>query len=57
MNLLDIPAEINNQQKFIKEKIKEGYHLIFRPYKKDKNGKIRYARNYGHKAWPMLVKY
>lgn len=29
--------------------------LIFRPYKRDKDGKIMYARAYGYKAWPIWV--
>jgi len=33
----------------------EGKVLIFRPYRRDKNGKLIIARNYGLKAFPMWV--
>ena len=56
MKILEVPAERNARQKYIDQKLKEGYNLIFRPYKRDKNGKLKYARQYGHKVWPMLVK-
>ena len=49
MKILEVPAERNARQKYIEQKLKEGY-------KRDKNGKLKYARQYGHKVWPMLVK-
>ena len=33
----------------------EGKILIFRPYRRDKSGKIIYARSYGFKVFPMWV--
>ena len=36
--------------------IPEGYVLIFRPYRDLKNGKRIYAKTYGYRAFPMLVK-
>lgn len=30
--------------------------LVFRPWRRDKSGRILWARNYGLKAWPMWVK-
>lgn len=33
-----------------------GYKLIFRPYRKDKDGKVIWAKAYGLKAWPIWVK-
>jgi hypothetical protein len=36
--------------------IPKGYHLIFRPWRKDpQSGRILYAAAYGLKAWPILV--
>lgn len=33
-----------------------GFKWIFRPYKRDpKTGDVMYARDYGLKAWPLLV--
>lgn len=34
----------------------EGYTVIFRPYRDLKNGKRIYAKTYGFKAFPMIVK-
>lgn len=36
--------------------IPEGYVLIFRPYRDLKNGKRIYAKTYGYRAFPMVVK-
>lgn len=36
--------------------IPEGYVLIFRPYKTLKNGTRIYAKTFGFRAFPMLVK-
>lgn len=36
--------------------IPEGYLLIFRPWKKLKNGTIIFAKTYGFRAFPMIVK-
>ncbi|MGN6728236.1 MAG: hypothetical protein ACTHJG_00160 [Rhodanobacteraceae bacterium] len=36
--------------------IPEGYVLVFRPYRTLKNGKRIYAKTYGKRAFPMLVK-
>ena len=33
----------------------DGKVLIFRPYRRDKSGKLVYARNYGFKVFPMWV--
>lgn len=33
----------------------DGKVLIFRPYRKLKDGRIIYARNYGFKVFPMWV--
>jgi len=33
-----------------------GYHLIFRRYRKLRNGKVLDAYDYGMKAWPIWVK-
>lgn len=39
-----------------KPDIPPGYKLIFRPYRKDPRiGKTLWARNYGLRAWPILV--
>jgi hypothetical protein len=39
-----------------KIKIPAGYRLIFRATMTDRNGKILYARDYGLKGFPILVK-
>ncbi len=36
--------------------VPEGYHLIFRPYRRLKDGTILWAKAYGIRAWPILVK-
>lgn len=36
--------------------IPEGYVLIFRPYRDLKSGKRIYAKTYGYRAFPMVVK-
>lgn len=36
--------------------IPEGYVLIFRPYRDLKSGKRIYAKMYGYRAFPMIVK-
>lgn len=36
--------------------IPDGYVLIFRPYRDLKNGKRIYAKTYGLRAFPMVVK-
>ena len=36
--------------------IPEGYVLIFRPYRDLKSGKRIYAKTYGFRAFPMLIK-
>jgi len=33
-----------------------GYRLIFRPYIRLKDGTVLWARQYGLKAWPILIK-
>ena len=33
-----------------------GMKLIFRPWRRDKNGKIMWAKTYGLRAWPLIVK-
>ncbi len=46
-----------NSKKDTSSEIPEGYELIFRRWRLDKqSGKWLDARQYGHKAWPMLVK-
>ncbi len=36
--------------------VPEGYKLIFRTTKVDpRTGKVLYARNYGLRAWPILI--
>lgn len=32
-----------------------GYRLIFRAWKTDKDGNRMYAKDYGLRAWPLLV--
>jgi hypothetical protein len=34
----------------------EGYELIFRPYRDLKSGKRIYAKTYGFRAFPMVIK-
>ena len=34
----------------------DGFVLIFRPYRDLKNGKRIYAKTYGYRAFPMVVK-
>lgn len=34
----------------------EGFQLIFRPFRKTKSGKVIYAKQFGFRAFPMLVK-
>jgi hypothetical protein len=36
--------------------IPEGYVLIFRPYRDLKSGKRIFAKTYGFRAFPMVVK-
>lgn len=36
--------------------IPQGYVLVFRPYRALKNGKRIYAKTYGLRAFPMLIK-
>lgn len=36
--------------------IPEGYVLVFRPWRTLKNGKRIYAKTYGFRAFPMLMK-
>ncbi len=37
-------------------KLKDGHIIIFRTWVTDpKTGKRRYARNYGKRAWPIIV--
>lgn len=36
--------------------IPEGYKLVFRPYTTLKNGKRVFAKQYGIRAFPMIVK-
>lgn len=36
--------------------VPEGYVLIFRPYRDLKSGKRIYAKTYGYRAFPMVVK-
>lgn len=36
--------------------IPDGFVLIFRPYRDLKNGKRIYAKTYGYRAFPMVVK-
>ena len=36
--------------------IPEGFVLVFRPYRTLKNGKRVYAKTYGFRAFPMVVK-
>lgn len=36
--------------------IPDGYVLIFRPYRDLKSGKRIYAKTYGYRAFPMLIK-
>jgi hypothetical protein len=33
-----------------------GYRLIFRAWKTDRNGNRMYAKDYGLKAWPLLIR-
>jgi hypothetical protein len=39
-----------------KRRVPKGYRLIFRAWYTTKSGKRVYARDYGHKAWPLLVR-
>jgi hypothetical protein len=36
--------------------VPDGYVWIFRPYRDLKNGKRIYAKTYGFRAFPMLIK-
>jgi hypothetical protein len=38
-----------------KPKQGRGYRVIFRRYRKDRNGNVLDARKYGYKAWPIRV--
>jgi hypothetical protein len=38
-----------------KIEVPEGYKLVFRAWKTLKDGKRLYAKNFGLKAWPLLV--
>lgn len=44
------------QQMKLALSIPEGYVLIFRPYRDLKCGKRIYAKTYGFRAFPMLIK-
>ena len=35
---------------------RDGYHLIFRPWIRQKDGTILYAKQFGIKAFPIWVK-
>ena len=35
--------------------IPEGMKVVFRPYRTLPNGKVLWAKQYGLRAWPMLV--
>jgi len=39
-----------------RHEVPPGYRLIFRPYIRLKDGTILWARQYGYRAWPILVK-
>ena len=39
-----------------KYKVPAGYRLIFRAWYTDKNGNRVNAKDYGHRAWPLLVR-
>lgn len=36
--------------------IPDGMKLVFRPWRRTKDGKILWAKQYGLRAWPMLVR-
>lgn len=36
--------------------VPKGFRLIFRAWKTDKNGNRVYAKDYGLKGWPLLVR-
>lgn len=36
--------------------IPDGMKLVFRPWRKLPNGKVLWAKHYGLRAWPMVVK-
>jgi hypothetical protein len=38
------------------KKNRDGYHLIFRRYRRLKSGRVLDAYNYGLRAWPIWVK-
>ena len=33
-----------------------GYMLIFRAWKRDRDGNRMYAKDYGLRAWPLLIR-
>jgi len=37
-------------------KIPNGYRLIFRAWRTDRHGNRLYARDYGLRAWPILIR-
>jgi hypothetical protein len=36
--------------------IPDGYELVFRPHRTLKDGRVIYAKHYGKRAFPMLVR-
>lgn len=34
----------------------KGWVLIFRAWRRDRSGKVIYARDYGYRAWPIWVR-
>jgi len=36
-------------------RVPPGYRLIFRPYRRNAQGQLEYARSYGLRAWPILI--
>lgn len=51
-----LAKEVTMQQLKLALPIPDGYVLIFRPYRDLKNGRRIYAKTYGFRVFPMIVK-